>query len=471
MDKYLLKSERDRIHSLVSILANKLNLPENKINIKDQFYHLIKENKDSSIIDLLNDYLDSFCLKMGTLLQEKITPAIQFGIQNEYFSVIGYGGKYNGYEHEADINENTFFSFDSISKLLTSVLMMQEVREKRASICTSVHHYNPDFSLNASIESILKFTALIRTEKRIDNLSKEETINILKKVKEDLSLKSEYKNFYEYNDIGYMILRLSTNDFLKKLDSLLSMIDPINLTYDWKKAKENITGGKIGEEFITPDLKGRDILFPGHTGLYGNIDGLLQLFYKILYTEDILTSLEKKILFEQPYLDPTVYTKDGTQLIGKNQSPQYMAKISGIYRKPTGINSNSYDKMASCDMSNLTTDFSKASTGTCGSWVMGDDLSIQNKFGTYIGGLLTNPYSYILPGNYPESKNLIPNTNLTVNQKGVILGYQSKLNSYKEIITDYGLLLELITEYIKETDSTVLSNNNYQRIKKVRLER
>ena len=25
---------------------------------------------------------------------------------------------------------------------------------------------------------------------------------------------------------------------------------------------------------------------------------------------------------------------------------------------------------------------------------MGDDLSYQNKFGTYVGGILTNPYSY-----------------------------------------------------------------------------
>lgn len=69
-----------------------------------------------------------------------------------------------------------------------------------------------------------------------------------------------------------------------------------------------------------------------------------------------------------------------------------MAKIADIYRKPTGITDISYNKLASCDMSSLTTILASSSTGTCGSWVVGDDLSHQNKFGTYIGGLLTNPY-------------------------------------------------------------------------------
>ena len=88
-------------------------------------------------------------------------------------------------------------------------------------------------------------------------------------------------------------------------------------------------------------------------------------------------------------------------------------------------------------MSHLTTDKAIASVGTCGSWAVTDNLEYKNKFGHYIGGLLTNPYSFVEQGYYPETKNNIPNTNLTVNQKGIILGYQSALNPYKELITEY----------------------------------
>lgn len=468
MEKYLLTSEKEKINNLIELLAQALDRTEEELQpLNQKFYNLIKETKDYSIQDILNTYFTLLSSDMNSLLESKITPAIQFGIQNDYFSIIGYGGFYNGTSNSKEIQDNTLFSFDSISKLLTSVIMMQEIRKEKISLDSSVHDYNPNFSLNSSIQSILKFTAMIRTEKRIDNLSQEETIAILKKCKEDLILKSQYKNFYEYNDIGYMILRLSLEDFLKKLDQILITMDNTNLTYRWQEQQKNITGGKITEEYITPDPKGRDILFPGHTGLYGNITGLLQLFYKILHTEEILTEKEKERLFSQPYLDPIVYAKDGTQLKGKNGSLQYTAKVSGIYRKPTGIITDNYNKMASCDMSNLTTDFAKASTGTCGSWVIGDNLTYQNKFGTYISGLLTNPYSTVEPGLYQNSINQIPNSNLTVNQKGIILGYQSKLNPYKELLTEYSLLLELLTEYLKETDTKTFQKSKHQLVKKI----
>ena len=36
-----------------------------------------------------------------------------------------------------------------------------------------------------------------------------------------------------------------------------------------------------------------------------------------------------------------------------------------------------------------------------------------------------------------------------MNEKGVVWGYSTKLNIYKNIIAKYGILLELLTEYIK----------------------
>ena len=461
MDKYLLKTENDKINNL---------LDEIKIEgldyLRDDLRKILINCKDASIEDTINYLLNELIKELQPLLSSNITPGIEVGLKNNYFKVFSYGGKYNGIDGSKDIDLDTYFSFDSISKLLTSVLAYLEVKKGNLSMDTKISDYNKDFMMDAKLEDIIKFTAYIKTPKRIDNLPKDETIHILKSIKEDIVKKGKYTNYYEYNDIGYMILRQSIYDFTSKLDGLLKVIDEDNLTYKNNDDKNNITGGKIGEEYITPDAKGRGIDFPGHTGLYGNIMGLIKMFDEIIYKEGIIDNEDKKILFSQPYDSPVVYNSDGSIRVGKNGSKQYMAKIAGIYRLPNGINDPDYSKMASCDMSNKTTKEAKASTGTCGSWVVGDKLENNDKFGTYIGGFLTNPYSYVENKEYKPNEEIV-GTPHKVTPRGVILGYQSRLNKYKEIITKYGLLLEIITEYIKEIDSKALEDADRLYVKRM----
>lgn len=446
MDKYLLNTEKKEIDNITEMLSNSLDNKDIE-DVKVKFNNIIKETRDYSIEDILNYILEEFAKDLSPLLDENYTPGLQAGIKNKNFNLSLYGGYYNG-KKEKEIDENTMFSFDSVSKILTSIIAAKEPK-------TTISELNKDFNLDTNIKDILNFTAMIRTDRRIDNLSPEDTIKILKNVKENLEEKKLQKNFYQYNDIGYMILRLSIDNFILKLDNLLNLIDDKNLTYKNYEKKSLITGGKLDEEFLTPDRKGREIIFPGHTGLYGNITGLLNLFENFIENDKILSKEEKEELFKQPYTDPKVYTKDGNIQTGKNGSLQYMAKIAGIYRKPNGITAPDYSKMASCDISEISTDNAKASTGTSGAWTVYDNIE---NFGSYVGGLLTNPYSYVKKDFYENSRNEIPNTSLTVNQNGVILGYQTKLNYYKDLITKYGLLLELLTKYIEKDDKKALDN-------------
>lgn len=452
MNDFFLTNERRNIKNLIKNLSIVLNTDIDTLSfLEEKLNFIILNNKSNTLEELLENYFSLLESEMVTLIERRLTPAFQFGIKNKYFTFIGYHGKFKAVAGSKEIDENTYFSFDSISKIVTSIITMMMIRDGGVRFDSSVNSFNSDFNMDATIESILKFTAMIQTDQRIDNLAKEETIEILKKVKENVLEKSKYKNYYQYNDLGYMILRLSIEDFLERLDILLKLIDTNNLTYNNIDNKDLITGGKLNFEHITPDTKGRGILFPGHTGLYGNIEGLLNLFSKIFYSDIILSKKELELLLRQPYHDPTTYTKLGNVATSKNGSPLYMAKVAGIYRKPDNIDNPNYDKLASCDFSNLTTNNAKASAGTCGSWVMGDDLTYNNQFGSYVGGILTNPYSYVKEGTYTGTNNIILNTNLTFNEKGVILGYSSKLNPYKNIIAKYGILLELLTEYIKNT--------------------
>ncbi len=446
MNHYLLNSEKNRINILLDAIENNL-YQINTLFLKEQFTNLIRDNKDASIEDILNNLLENLNKEMTPLLDNNLTLGTQFGIKNNYFEIESYGGYYLSKNNLYNINIDTLFSFDSISKIITSIITMYQVRNKIFTLDTTISQYNNNYNLDAPIKSILKFTAHIKTKQRIDNLSKEETISLLKECKENLIDKQQYKNYYKYNDIGYMILRQIIPNFLSELDSLLLNIDNKNLTY--KNKVSNITGGKIGEENITPDPKGREITFPGHTGLYGNITGLLNLFSKITETSSILTEEEKNILLKQPYQDPIVYNLDGTPKIARSNNPEYITKVAGLFRMPYGTKPP-YNKPTDFNVSNSTTRNVKASAGTCGSWVTNDNLSFENMFGSYTAGILTNPYSFVENKKYPNKINKLPNTPLEVNEKGVIINYLKTLNKYKEILTNYAILLELITEYIKQ---------------------
>ena len=446
MAKYLLTNEKKRIDYLYTTIEKNLyKSPPQKI--KETLYNILLNNKYSSIEEILNYYTELLIKNIKPLLDNHLTNGLQFGIKNNYFQIESYGGKY--LSNTKDITENTLFSFDSISKLITSIITIQELRNNTYTLNTKVNKIDNNYQLDATIESILKFTACIKTKKRIDNLSKEETISLLKECKEDLETKQKTNQFYQYNDIGYMILRQTIPNFIESLNKLLPQIDN-NLTYLPENQKENITGGKINQEHLTPDPKGRNIPFPGHTGLYGNISGLLNLYYKLMNTNTILTQKEKQILFKQPYQQPLIYNKE------KNKY-QYTNKVAGIFKVPNNI-TDEYDKLALFDISNQTTFNATTSTGTCGSWVTNDNLTTNNMFGQYTAAILTNPYSYVENKTYTETINKLKNTPLEVNQKGVIIGYSKILNEYKDILTNYSIILELLTEYIKQNDKEPLKS-------------
>ena len=447
MQSYLLLGEQKQINTLLEQADKQLHHTIKK-ELKSILTNIIKNKKDSSIEETLDYFTSLLISKMNSLLKNNLTLGLQFGIKNNYFEITSYGGK-KDINTKENIMSDTLFSIDSISKVLTSIVTMQQIRNNNFNMKTPIHQINKTYNLDATIESILKFTAHIKTSKRLDNLTKEETISLLKECKENLTEKNKYKNFYEYNDIGYMILRQTIPNFLETLDILTND----NLTYN-NQSRTNITGGKINEENITPDTKGRDIIFPGHTGIYSNITGLLNLFYSLLYTENILTDKEKKQLWTQPYMSPILYNENGTPKKANN-SFQYTNKIAGIYKVPKGISFN-YDKLFLFDIPNNTTQNAIASAGTCGSWITSDKLILNNQNNTYTAGILTNPYSFVETKEYPNKTNKLINTPLEVNNKGKIIGYSKTLNPYKEIIVNYALILELLTEYIRVTTPQTL---------------
>lgn len=452
MEKYLLTTEQNYINNLIDIMNKNLYKPLSP-TIKENLINIIRENKDKNIEEILNIFINNLSNEINTIITNNLTLGTQIGIKNKYFELELYGGEYLEKGIKKEINENTLFSIDSISKVFTSITTINSIRNTNINLNTPINQINKEYNLDTAIESILKFTSCIRTSKRIDNLSSYETIKLLKECKEILEIKNNYQNYFEYNDIGYMILRQTIPNFLNTLDNILKNT---NITYNNKT--NNITGGKINEENITPDKKGRDIIYPGHTGLYSNILNLINFFETLITKELLLTKEEKELLWKQPYHYPYSYNK-----LTKEQ--KCINKIAGIYKVPNNM-SYQYDKLKIFDTPNSTTNNSISSAGTCGSWIMHDNLKINNLFDYYTTGILTNPYSYVENKQYENEINDLNNTELKVSNKGKIIHYSRQLNPYKEILTNYSLLLELLTEYLKKIDNNIPKKTLIKKIKR-----
>lgn len=443
------------IEKIMNELSQILNIDRKELSsIETKLRTIVIGARNHTLEDMLDKYFTMLENEMANMIVEKFTPGFQFGIKNKYFTFIGYHGKFNGNINSSDIDESTYFSFDSISKILTSIVTMLMIRDGKFSFDTLIKDINPEYKLDASIEDVLKFTANIKTERRIEGLSTFEAIELLKKCQDLIEMKQ--KGFYEYNDIGYIILRNAIEGFLEKVDIVLSLIDPNNLTYKNNDFIGKITGGRLGYEYLTPDLKGRGIDFPGHTGLYGNIMGLLNFFEKTS-REGILSNNELELLLKQPYTNPIVH-KETDEVVYKNGRILYTGKLAGYYTIPKNIPvGEQYDYMINYDFSKFRTPNIRSSCGTCGAYTLNDTLG---NLGAYTAGLLTNPYSAVQNVGYPNdvytnSQNTIEGTNILVNEKGIVLGHYKKLMKYRSILGEYGILLNLITEYYKLTNPSI----------------
>ena len=173
------------IKKVMNDLSIALNIDRKELSsIESKLKTIILGAKNHTLEDMLEKYFNMLENEMTNMIVEKFTPGFQFGIKNKHISVIGFYGKFNGRNDSKDIEYNTYFSFDSISKILTSIITMLLIRDGKFTFDTLIKDINPEFSLDASIKDIMHFTSNIKTDKRLEGLSRDETIELLKKCRD-----------------------------------------------------------------------------------------------------------------------------------------------------------------------------------------------------------------------------------------------------------------------------------------------
>ena len=126
MSNYLLTNEKKELVKLTTNLEK--TLYKTTPIISEKLTNIIKTTKDYNIEDILNEILNNLINDTHSILERNLTLGLQLGIKNEYFTITSYGGKKQYQNQIENIKDSTLFSFDSISKNLTSIITMYQVR-------------------------------------------------------------------------------------------------------------------------------------------------------------------------------------------------------------------------------------------------------------------------------------------------------------------------------------------------------
>ena len=151
MQKYLLNSEKIYIKILINIINKYLYYPIPPIT-EEKIKNIVIENKDKDIEDYLNTLTDQLIQEISPILKNNTTPGLQLEIKNPHFQIEAHGGYYISNNNIKSINSETKFSLDSISKVLTSIITMQFIKDNNLNLNTTINEINNNYKLDSSIK-------------------------------------------------------------------------------------------------------------------------------------------------------------------------------------------------------------------------------------------------------------------------------------------------------------------------------
>jgi hypothetical protein len=87
MNECFLTNERRNIKNLIKNLSIVLNTDIDTLSfLEEKLNFIILNNKSNTLEELLENYFSLLEGEMVTLIERRLTPALQFGIKNKYFT-------------------------------------------------------------------------------------------------------------------------------------------------------------------------------------------------------------------------------------------------------------------------------------------------------------------------------------------------------------------------------------------------
>jgi len=485
IEKYI-----DKLYSYQNINMNK---EQRNLYSRGKYYKLvrdvlkeIKNNKDCSCSEIrkILFYKSKIEEKIKEfVLVNKKVPGMLFSygtknyketivIGNKQEKTIDSSGKI--ITKKEKMTEDAIFDLASVTKLFTSLSILNLAENNYLNLNDCVKKYAPEFENleNVTIIDLLSFNIGLRTDKRIDNaLDKEEAEKILFDIK-----KSENKkNKNPYTDMGAMILKYiiekisnkSYYDFLKEtiLDSLnlkdTNVVIPkskiervVNNNLDVKIYKNNeIFINKKNTKGIVYDPKAqimgqKEGNLSGHAGLFSSANDMTKLAKGII---------KKKIITEK-YINNLAINKTGKKYFenGKINYVQYFSLLC-YSKNPRSIDSEVHSALSGRSFSSVGWTGSKFTVDTLNNIFLFASANRSHNRITYIGDkksslikMDSKNNEYILNDN----EKIYNASNYAVERDTEVIDYVTELLLKYKILEDF---YEMVNEKVtyQERDITL----------------
>lgn len=248
--------------------------------ILDEGINEIKQNKDSSIEELIGNIMKDLINDLDIMRRKYPSPGYTAGFNINNISVKLYGGNINFLGEE--MPENALFDIASETKFYTLCTVYNMIRDGYFDYDSKIKDLDPRFKNigDLTIGDVTRFETTFKTSERIDKKqNKEEALNLL------YNMEVVETGQYNYNDMGVMMLKeLMEYVSGEKYENLLKkyVLKPLDL----KETHLIVPTDKIKLVTGTPNAKYGKVTDPkavilggssGHAGIVASSNDQLKL--------------------------------------------------------------------------------------------------------------------------------------------------------------------------------------------------
>lgn len=250
---------------------------EELVNMLTDIEMVWRDNPD----ELVSKLVESTIIEYERVRNKYNIPGYIAAVQVGNISVGIFGGKTNSGENAIDMPEDALFDIASMTKLYTQIVAYNLMAKGLFKLTDKVKDIDKRFTEldDVTIGDILSFAVAFRTPGRIDDAENSEEAlgrlfgTTIARDKEGLLL----KGYYDYNDIGMMILKeVMEEKTHQTLEDLIKqyILKPLNLENTYLKVPENkhhlVTGTSNFETARVNDPKANMMVngYSGHAGVF-----------------------------------------------------------------------------------------------------------------------------------------------------------------------------------------------------------
>ena len=298
---------------------------------------IIKDNKDSTIEEIINVFIDDCVKDLNSILKNTPTPGIMSSLQVDNININLHGGLIRPSGKE--LTRDALFDIASITKLYTQIIAYKLINEGAFKLTDKIKELDSRFENvgDLTVSDVLEFVTKFETVDSNGNIWRIENASTRQEAEERLfSMKAtEIGNGFNYNDMGLMLMKevmetITRKPYEELFDEYIKKQYGLNDTHIIvPKEKIHLVTGTPNLDGSVNDLKANVLGgYSGHAGVRVTSDDLIKLGQAInsdyelrngLYVPNPKMRIRSKKM-GNAYINPITHFKNGKEVSGKELS-------------------------------------------------------------------------------------------------------------------------------------------------------